>query len=107
MNPSPLPVPAADQAGPPGRAKHEALIGAIRSQTPARILVGRTGPSYLTPTQLALRQDHAAARDAVWAEVDLEHDLGTDLVQRYGLFEVATRASDKQEYLMRPDLGRL
>jgi ethanolamine ammonia-lyase small subunit len=106
MNPSPLPVPGADQVGPLERAKHEALICAVRSQTPARILVGRTGPSYLTPTQLSLRQDHAAARDAVWAEVDLERDLGTDLVQRYGLFEVATRASNKQEYLMRPDLGR-
>jgi ethanolamine ammonia-lyase small subunit len=79
---------------------------AVRARTPARILVGRAGSSYRTATQLGLRQDHAAARDAVWAEIDLERDLGADLVRRWGLFEVATRAADKHEYLLRPDLGR-
>ena len=76
------------------------------ARTPARILVGRAGPSYRTATQLALRQDHAAARDAVWDEVDLEKTLGADLVQRYGLFEVATCAAGKEQFLLRPDLGR-
>jgi ethanolamine ammonia-lyase small subunit len=79
----------------------------IRARTPARILVGSAGPSYRTATQLALRRDHAFALDAVHAEVDLERDLGADLVRRLGLFEVQTRAANKEEYLMRPDLGRL
>jgi ethanolamine ammonia-lyase small subunit len=81
-------------------------LAAIRACTPARILAGRAGPSYTTATQLALRRDHAAALDAVHAELDLETDLGTDLVQRSELFEVQTQARDKGEYLMRPDLGR-
>jgi ethanolamine ammonia-lyase small subunit len=82
------------------------LLEAIRRQTPARILVGRSGPSYLTPTQLTLRQDHAAALDAVRAEVDVERDLGPELVHCYGLLEVTTQATGKAQYLLRPDLGR-
>ena len=82
------------------------LIRAIRARTPARILAGRAGVSYRTATQLELRRDHAAARDAVHAEVDLVRDLGAELVQRFGLFEVRTRAAGKEQYLMRPDLGR-
>jgi ethanolamine ammonia-lyase small subunit len=78
----------------------------VRERTPARILVGRAGGSYKTATALDLRADHAAARDAVTAELDLVRDLGPDFVQRWGLFEVGTKARSKQEFLLRPDLGR-
>src|SRR5262245_35652268 len=83
-----------------------AVIAAIKSQTPARILVGRAGPAYRTATQLELRQDHAAALDAVHAELDLARDFGREFVQRWNLFTVQTCAGSKSEYLMRPDLGR-
>src|SRR6516165_10831483 len=82
------------------------LAKAIRARTPARILVGRAGPSYRTATQLELRQDHAAALDAVHAELDIDNDFSRDFVERWRLFEVQTQAADKTEYLMRPDLGR-
>jgi ethanolamine ammonia-lyase small subunit len=82
------------------------VIAAVRARTPARILVGRSGPSYRTATQLELRRDHAFALDAVHAEVEMERDLGADLVQRFQLFEVRTRADSKEQYLLRPDLGR-
>lgn len=82
------------------------IVREIRARTPARLLVGRSGASYRTATQLQLRVDHAAAVDAVRTELDLERDLGPDLIRRYGLFEVSTRATSKPEYLMRPDLGR-
>jgi ethanolamine ammonia-lyase small subunit len=75
---------------------------ALRASTPARILVGRAGPAYRTATALELRHDHAAAVDAVHAELALP----ADLAERWKLFEVRTRARDKAEYLMRPDLGR-
>jgi len=84
----------------------------IRSRTccpqfaAARVLSGRTGSSYRTSTLLNLRYDHAAARDAVWAEVDLERDLGPELVKRLSIFEVRSKAASKEEYLLRPDLGR-
>jgi ethanolamine ammonia-lyase small subunit len=96
-------LPAGDS---PARPEASELVRAVRARTPARILVGRAGPSYRTATHLTLRQDHAAARDAVWEEVDLEKTFGTALVRRYGLFETATRAADKEQFLMRPDLGR-
>jgi ethanolamine ammonia-lyase small subunit len=78
---------------------------ALRARTPARIFVGRAGTSYRTETQLGLRLDHAAALDAVRSELFVG-DLPSDLVDRFGIFEVSSRASDKAEYLRRPDLGR-
>ena len=88
---------------------HDALSEAIvtlRLRTPARLLVGRTGGSYRTATQLELREDHAVAVDAVRDELDLPGDLGADLIERFGLFEVQSRAHDKVGYLQRPELGR-
>ena len=82
------------------------LIQKIRARTPARILVDRAGPAYLTPTQLELRHAHASARDAVRAELNLLRDLREDFVRQWKLFEVSTLASSKDEYLLRPDLGR-
>lgn len=83
-----------------------ALIEKIWQRTPARVLVDRAGAGYRTATQLELRRAHAAARDAVRAELDLERDLGTSLVEKWKLFEVHTAAQSKDEYLLRPDFGR-
>ncbi len=82
------------------------LIEKIRARTPARVLADRTGAAYRTATQLQLRQDHAAARDAVRAEFELQRDLGAEFVERWKLFTVSTMAASKDEYLRRPDLGR-
>jgi ethanolamine ammonia-lyase small subunit len=82
------------------------LIEKIRARTPARVLADRTGAAYRTATQLQLRQDHAAARDAVRAEFELKRDLGDEFVERWKLFGVSSMASSKEEYLRRPDLGR-
>jgi len=82
------------------------IIEKVRRRTPARLLEGRSGASYRTNTQLNLRAAHAAARDAVRAELNLFLDLGDDFVQKWSLFEVISRATNKEEYLLRPDLGR-
>lgn len=82
------------------------LLSRIRQRTPARVLVGRAGAAYHTSTQLELREAHAAARDAVRTELNLVRDLGEDFVKQWSLFEVSTQASSKDEYLLRPDLGR-
>jgi len=78
----------------------------VRARTPARILQGRAGAAYRTSVQLELREAHAAARDAVRGEMDLQGVFGEDCVRRWELFEVQTRAAGKDEYLLRPDLGR-
>lgn len=81
-------------------------LAELLARTPARVLAGRAGPGYRTDTGLQLRADHAAARDAVHAELNLERDLGDELVSEFSLFTVNTRARSKAEYLTRPDLGR-
>ena len=82
------------------------IIERLRVQTPARLLTGRAGAAYKTSTQLDLREAHAAARDAVRTELNLLTDLGEDFVRTWSLFEVATEATGKEQYLLRPDLGR-
>jgi ethanolamine ammonia-lyase small subunit len=83
-----------------------AYLQKIRTRTPARILTGRAGAAYRTGVQLDLREAHAAARDAVCSELDLLSAFGQAFVRRWGLFEVQSRATGKDEYLLRPDLGR-
>jgi ethanolamine ammonia-lyase small subunit len=82
------------------------IVRRVRARTPARLLVGRTGAAYATSTQIELREAHAAARDAVRAELNIRSIFGATFLERWGLFEVATRAGNKEEYLLRPDRGR-
>jgi ethanolamine ammonia-lyase small subunit len=82
------------------------IVKKVRARTPARLLAGRSGAAYRTNTQLELREAHAAARDAVRAELDLSTNLGNDFIHKWNLFEVCSQATTKDEYLLRPDLGR-
>jgi ethanolamine ammonia-lyase small subunit len=54
-----------------------------------------------------LREAHAAARDAVRKELSLAAIFDATFMQALNLCEVSTQAHDKNEYLLRPDLGRL
>lgn len=72
----------------------------MMSKTTARIGVGKAGPRLKTQTMLALRADHAAARDSVFADVDEKS------MEDLGLFCVKTCCKDRNEHLTRPDLGR-
>lgn len=82
------------------------LARKVRARTPARLLNGRVGSCYRTSTQLDLREAHAAARDAVLTELDMEKQFGQNLVKRWGLFEVSSQAPTKDDYLQQPSLGR-
>ena len=82
------------------------ILAKVRAHTPARLLAGRSGAAYRTNTQLELREAHAAARDAVRTPLNLVTALGDDFVRNWNLFEVSSQAATKDEYLLRPDLGR-
>ncbi len=82
------------------------VVRKVRARTPARLLAGRSGAAYRTDTQMELREAHAAARDAVRTDLDLQRDFGSAFLQQWNLFEVSTDARNKDEYLLRPDLGR-
>lgn len=72
----------------------------MKSKTPARIGVGRSGPRPLTNTWLKFRYDHAAAVDTVSGEVS------KSVLERLKLFSVTTRAAEHEVYIRRPDYGR-
>lgn len=82
------------------------IVRKVRALTPARLLMGRSGAAYHTGTQLDLREAHAAARDAVEADFALNKAFNIEFVKRWALFEVRSKAADKEQYLLRPDLGR-
>ena len=48
----------------------------------------------------------ARLRRAVRTELELDKQLAADFVNRWDLFEVCTRAKSKDEFLLRPPLGR-
>src|SRR5580700_8011043 len=81
------------------------ILKKVRARTPARLLAGRSGAAYRTNTQLELREAHAAARDAVRSELNFV-DTSADFARTWNLFEVCSLAASKDEYLLRPDLGR-
>jgi ethanolamine ammonia-lyase small subunit len=78
----------------------------LRSLTPARVALGRSGASVPTRALLDFTLDHARARDAVHAAFDAPR-LVADL-RALGLVatEARSRAVDRRDYLRRPDLGR-
>ena len=81
-------------------ANPDALEALIASTT-ARIGVGRAGPRYRTASLLLFQADHAVTQDALMRDVD------QNLLDEFGLFTVQTCITGgKQEYLLRPDLGR-
>ncbi len=73
----------------------------LKRLTPARICIGRTGLRYLTIPWLRFRADHASAMDAVFS------DVSEEFLNKMGLFSVQTVVKDKDEYLTRPDLGKI
>jgi len=79
---------------------------ALRTLTAARIGLARSGASLATAPLLEFRLAHARARDAVLAPLDAQQ-LRADLA-KLGLpvLVAASAAQDRQQYLMRPDLGR-
>lgn len=78
----------------------------LRRFTPARVGLGRAGNSIPTRELLNFQAAHAQARDAVHHPFD-----ATELAARIEALGLPTRivesaASDRTEYLRRPDLGR-
>jgi ethanolamine ammonia-lyase small subunit len=72
----------------------------MRKSTPARIALGKCGARQKTSSLLNFLADHAAAQDAVFL------DVSDEFLERNKLFKIQTIVKDKDEYLMRPDLGK-
>ncbi|HAO32141.1 MAG TPA: ethanolamine ammonia-lyase subunit EutC [Candidatus Competibacter sp.] len=78
----------------------------LRRFTPARIALGRAGVSLPTQPQLEFQLAHARARDAVHLPFD-PSELKKQLSARARETQVLhSAATDRHQYLQRPDLGR-
>lgn len=100
-----LPDPATNEFRNTARVKNPKDpqgLRALMASTTARIGVGRAGPRYSTASLLLFQGDHAITQDALYRDVDQK------LLDEFNLFTVQTKITGgKQEYLLRPDLGRL
>ncbi|HEU0294371.1 MAG TPA: ethanolamine ammonia-lyase subunit EutC [Anaerolineales bacterium] len=100
-----LPDPTLPESRYFPRVKNPKDLPALRAMiatTTARIGVGRAGPRYSTASLLLFQGDHAVTQDALYRDVDQK------LLDEFKLFTVQTKVTGgKQEYLLRPDLGRL
>jgi ethanolamine ammonia-lyase small subunit len=85
-------------------AEPPALWRDLRRFTTARVALGRVGNGLPTDAHLAFQAAHAAARDAVHTELDL--DL---FAAALGFAPRVARSAcqDRRSYLLRPDLGRM
>lgn len=79
----------------------------LREYTDARIALGRSGASMPTSECLSFQLDHARAKDAVLDPFNSEMIIqqAESLSARVAI-QLESAASDKREFLMRPDLGR-
>ncbi len=82
---------------PENRAAYEDMM----KSTSARIGVWRAGTRPLTETMLKFRADHGVAQDAVLSYVD------DAILQEMGFLCLESKVADKDEFLTRPDLGRI
>jgi len=88
------------------------LADVLRRFTPARVGLGRSGPAIPTSAQLHFQLDHALARDAVHAQLDipaLQQALKQRNIETLTLQSAVTAdpsQNPRQLYLLRPDLGR-
>ncbi|HEX3440561.1 MAG TPA: ethanolamine ammonia-lyase light chain EutC, partial [Pseudolabrys sp.] len=78
----------------------------LRRLTAARIGLKRAGASLATRPLLEFRLAHAQARDAVHETLDVARLVSELSGFGLPLIEAASAATDRQGYLMRPDLGR-
>jgi ethanolamine ammonia-lyase small subunit len=79
----------------------------LRTLTPARVGLDRTGVSQQTRDLLDFQRAHAQARDAVHARLETA-TLATALstIQSTDALRLHSAAADRATYLQRPDLGR-
>lgn len=83
------------------RPKDPVALKELIKSTTARIGVGRAGPRYKTASLLLFQGDHAVTQDALYRDIDQK------LLDEFGLFTVQTNVTGgKEQYLLRPDLGR-
>lgn len=76
-------------------------LQALKNNTASRVGSGRTGVRPRTNSLLRFLADHSRSKDTVLKEVPHEW------VEKQGLLELQSEITDKDQYLTRPDMGRI
>jgi ethanolamine ammonia-lyase small subunit len=94
--------------------RQNGALRSLRDYTSARVALGRAGTGIATTDILDFQLAHAQARDAVHAQFDVEAFAGRLKEELPSLAEfqlpvltLNSAAVDRQEYVLRPDLGRV
>ena len=99
-----LPDPTADEQRHKPRIDNPSnpdILPKMIQSAATRIGVGRSGSRIKTASMLLFQGDHAVTQDALYKDID------QDLLDEFDLFTVQTNITGgKEEYLLRPDLGR-
>ena len=78
----------------------------LKQHTDARIALGRTGNSIPTKELLHFGMSHALAKDAIYKELDICNIQNNLKEQHFSSILVQSKAKDKKEFLINPNLGR-
>jgi ethanolamine ammonia-lyase small subunit len=96
------------------KIRRNAALRSLRDYTSARVALGRAGTSIATTDILDFQLAHAQARDAVHAEFDVEgfarrlrEELPSLEKFHVPVYKLNSAAVDREEYVRRPDLGRV
>ena len=81
--------------------KDRSAFMVMKERTPARIGAGRAGARYRTESMLRFQADHAFAQASVFS------DVPEDFLKQYGLPVFQTACQNREEFLTRPDKGRV
>lgn len=103
-----LDVPTSDTQSPAKPSGHATIDPwqDLRRHTAARLALGRAGASMPTDEILRFGYAHAQARDAVHVALHVD-ELATALQDKgVATMQVHSAATDRAQYLLRPDLGR-
>lgn len=76
-------------------------LQSLKNNTASRVGSGRTGVRPRTNSLLRFLADHSRSKDTVLKEVPHEW------VEKQGLLELQSEITDKDQYLTRPDMGRI
>lgn len=77
------------------------VLQALKNVTTTRVASGRTGVRPRTNSLLRFLADHSRSKDTVLKEVPQEW------VEKQGLLELQSEITTKDQYLTRPDMGRI
>ncbi len=77
------------------------VLQGFKNNTAARVASGRAGVRPRTLSLVRFLADHSRSKDTVLKEIPHEW------VEKQGLLEVKSEVKDKDQYLTRPDMGRI